>query len=152
MRWVDAPISGPTGTCAAFLGGDAADVARARRWIEAYAGTITHMGPLGAGQIAKSASQLVVAATIVAWDEALAYSRAAGLDAALFLDACTGAGSDSGARRHFGPEILEGRIERETVRNMIQDMDNVRDVAARAGRSMPLAEMIRSWLVKGQVP
>ena len=150
MSWVDAPVSGPTGTGVAFLGGDAADVARVRPWIACYAGTITHMGPLGAGQVAKSASQLVVAATIVAWSEALAYARVAGLDPALFLKACAGAGSDSGVRRHFGPELLAGKIEPESIRNMIKDMDIVGDVGGTSGQSTSLAGMVRSWLVKGE--
>jgi 3-hydroxyisobutyrate dehydrogenase len=150
MSWIDAPFSGPTGTGVAFLGGEAADVARVRPWIEAYAGTITHMGPIGAGQIAKSASQLVVATTISAWSEALAYTRAAGLDPALFLEACSGAGSDSGVRRHFGPELLAGKIEPESIRNMIKDMDIVSNVGGTAGQSMSLAAVVRSWLVKGE--
>ena len=149
MSWVDSPFSGPTGTGVAFLGGEAADVARVRPWIEAYTGTITHMGPLGAGQIAKSASQLVVATTISVWSEALAYAQAAGLDPALFLEACSGAGSDSGVRRHFGPELLAGKIAPESIRNMIKEMDIVREVADAAAAPTPLAAVVRSWLLKG---
>ena len=150
MSWVDAPVSGPTGTAAAFLGGDAEDIFCVVPWIAAYCGTITHMGPLGAGQIAKSASQLMVATTIFAWAEALAYARTAGLDPAVFLEACSGAGSDSGVRRHFGPELLAGKIEPETIRNMIADMDIVDDVGRTADQSTSLAAMVRSWLVKGE--
>ena len=149
MAWVDAPVSGPAGTCAVFLGGDAADVTRARPWIAAYAGTITHMGPQGSGQLAKSASQLVVAAAVVAWEEAVSYVRANGLDPAVFLDACVGAGSDSGVRGHFGAEIIAGQIAPETVRNFGKDMENVCDLAEGAAVSVPLARMLRSRFAKG---
>jgi 3-hydroxyisobutyrate dehydrogenase len=152
IRWVDAPISGPTGTGAAFLGGAEADVARARPFISAYAATVTHLGPLGAGQAAKSASQLVVAATIAAWSEALAYVEAAGLDAGRFLAACAGAGSDSSVRGHFAPELLAGRIAPKTIRNMIEDMETVRDVARGAALPVPIADLVRSWLGKGEAP
>jgi len=149
MAWVDAPVSGPTGTCAVFLGGAAADVARARPWIAAYAGTVTHMGSLGSGQLAKSASQLVVSAAVAAWEEAVAYVRANGLDPAEFLDACVGAGSDSGVRGHFGAEIIAGQIAPETVRNFGKDMENVCDLAEGAAVSVPLARMLRSRFAKG---
>jgi 3-hydroxyisobutyrate dehydrogenase len=150
MGWVDAPLSGPVGSCAAFLGGEAADVARVRLLIECYAGAITHMGPLGAGQLAKSASQLVVAAAIAAWGEALDYARALGLDPAALVEACVGAGSDSSVRGHFGPQLATGSLSRETIRNMIKDMGIVTEVARGARVSMPLAEVVRSRLGKGE--
>jgi 3-hydroxyisobutyrate dehydrogenase len=149
MAWVDAPVSGPAGTCAVFLGGEAGDVARARPWIAAYAGRITHMGPLGSGQIAKSASQLVVSATVAAWEEAIDYARANGLDPAAFLDACVGAGSDSGVRGHFGPDIVGGRLAPESLRNMSKDMEIVCDMARGSALSMPLAQVVRSRFAKG---
>jgi 3-hydroxyisobutyrate dehydrogenase len=149
MSWVDAPVSGPVDTGAAFLGGAADDVARVLPWIATYCGTITHMGPLGAGQLAKSASQSVICATIAAWGEAVDYIRALGLDPARFLSACTGAGSDSPVRGHFGPHVVAGTLEGETIRNMIKDMEIVRDVADAAAVPTPLAAVVRSRLGKG---
>jgi 3-hydroxyisobutyrate dehydrogenase-like beta-hydroxyacid dehydrogenase len=118
-------------------------------WIAAYCGTITHMGPLGAGQLAKSASQSVVCATIAAWAEAMDYARAVGLDPARFLSACTGAGSDSSVRAHFGPHVVAGTLEGETIRNMIKETEIIRDVADAAAVPMPLAEVVRSRIRKG---
>jgi 3-hydroxyisobutyrate dehydrogenase len=152
MSWVDAPVSGPVDTGAAFLGGDPDDVFRVLPWIATYCGTITHMGPLGAGQLARSASQSVICATIAAWAEAMDYVRALGLDPARFLSACTGAGSDSPVRGHFGPHVVAGTLEGETIRNMIKDMEIIRDVADAAAVPTPLAAVVRSRLGKGGDP
>src|SRR5262245_29079214 len=54
-RWIDAPVSGggrgaADGTLVAFVGGSAADVARARDFIACFAHRIVHLGPTGSGQ------------------------------------------------------------------------------------------------------
>ena len=55
---VDAPVSGGSegaerGTLTIFCGGSDADVARARTLLEAFGSRITHLGPSGAGQVAR---------------------------------------------------------------------------------------------------
>ena len=72
---MDAPVSGGTvgaeqGTLAIMAGGEAADVERARPVLEAL-GRLTHVGPHGAGQLAKLANQMIVGITIGAVAEAL---------------------------------------------------------------------------------
>jgi 3-hydroxyisobutyrate dehydrogenase-like beta-hydroxyacid dehydrogenase len=55
MRFVDAPESGGSegarqGTLSIMVGGDAADVERARPVLAAMGRTVTHIGPVGAGR------------------------------------------------------------------------------------------------------
>jgi 2-hydroxy-3-oxopropionate reductase len=74
IRLVDAPVSGGTegaaaGTLSIMVGGDAADVLRAARWLAAL-GSPVHLGSLGAGETAKACNQLIVAATMAAVAEA----------------------------------------------------------------------------------
>ena len=62
---VDAPVSGGSegavnGTLTVFLGGSAEAVAAAQPFLAAFAKTITHLGPLGAGQVGKAVNQLVI--------------------------------------------------------------------------------------------
>ena len=85
MGYLDAPVSGGAagaraGTLSILIGGDAADIERARPWLAAYGHNITHLGPSGAGQAAKSCNQVVFAAAVAAWVEVLPYARALGLD------------------------------------------------------------------------
>jgi 3-hydroxyisobutyrate dehydrogenase len=141
--WVDAPVSGsPGSTLAVFLGGEAADVARVRPWIANYARTMTHVGPLGTGQIAKSCNQAIVCATLAAWTEILAYARSLGLDPATLMTAVEGGGADSSVRRYFQSDLLTRRLPPETVRNLTKDLETVRDMAARASLPMQVNEAV----------
>src|SRR5438270_8112711 len=103
VAWVDAPVSGGAvgaraGSLSTFLGGDAGDVQRVSPWIAAYASRITHMGPVGSGQVAKSCNQAVVAATIGLWAEVIAYARRCGIDPDLLVDALQGGWAHSEIR------------------------------------------------------
>lgn len=68
---LDAPVSGGTvgaqaGTLAIMVGGKAADFQRAQG-VFSVLGRATHVGPHGAGQLAKLANQMIVGITIGAW-------------------------------------------------------------------------------------
>jgi 3-hydroxyisobutyrate dehydrogenase len=63
--WVDAPVSGgppasAAGTLTVMAGGDAADIERLRPFMADVAARFTHMGPVGAGLVAKMLNQLIV--------------------------------------------------------------------------------------------
>lgn len=84
IRVLDAPMSGgvagaAAGTLSLMVGGDPADVARARPVLETIGGTITHLGPLGAGSLAKLCNQVVVAGTLASLGEAFGLARAGGI-------------------------------------------------------------------------
>ena len=64
VGFVDAPVSGGSegavhATLTIFVGGEAADVERARPVLEAMGRTITHFGPAGSGQAVKAINQVV---------------------------------------------------------------------------------------------
>jgi 2-hydroxy-3-oxopropionate reductase len=92
---VDAPVSGgdvgaERGTLSIMAGGRREDVDRVRPFFEAMGTTVEHLGPLGAGQLAKACNQIVVAATITALSEALVLARKGGLDPRQVLDVLAG--------------------------------------------------------------
>jgi 3-hydroxyisobutyrate dehydrogenase len=143
--WVDAPVSGRPGeTLAVFLGGSEADVARVRPWISSYARSMTHVGPVGAGQIAKSCNQAIVCATLAAWAEVLAYAERLGLDPGTLMTAVEGGGAESSVRRHFLQNLLSRRLSSESMRNMTKDLAIVRDLAATAHLAMPVNEAVNA--------
>lgn len=81
---VDAPVSGGSegarkGTLSAFVGGTPEAVEAARPAMECFCGSITHLGPAGAGQAAKAVNQVLVAGTYVALAEALVLGEREGL-------------------------------------------------------------------------
>ena len=65
-----------------MVGGDAAAFARAKPLFEIMGKNIALLGAAGAGQDCKMANQIAVAVGMVAWVEALAYAKKAGLDPA----------------------------------------------------------------------
>jgi 2-hydroxy-3-oxopropionate reductase len=82
---LDAPVSGGDigareGTLTIMVGGPAAALERAQPVLEAIGKTITHVGESGAGQIAKAANQIMVAAQMVAMGELLIFAKKAGAD------------------------------------------------------------------------
>jgi 2-hydroxy-3-oxopropionate reductase len=82
---LDAPVSGGDigardGTLTIMVGGPAEALERARPALEAMGKTITHVGESGAGQIAKAANQIMVAAQMVAMGELLIFAKKAGAD------------------------------------------------------------------------
>ncbi len=91
---LDAPVSGGVGaqqgTLSIMVGGDAADVERARPLLEVLGKTIVHVGEAGAGQVVKACNQVVVAVTIAAVSEALVLGSKAGVDPERILDVLGG--------------------------------------------------------------
>jgi 2-hydroxy-3-oxopropionate reductase len=92
---LDAPVSGgdvgaQQGTLSIMVGGDAADVERARPLLEVLGKTIVHVGEAGAGQVVKACNQVVVAVTIAAVSEALVLGSKAGVDPERILDVLGG--------------------------------------------------------------
>jgi 2-hydroxy-3-oxopropionate reductase len=92
---LDAPVSGGDvgarqGTLSIMVGGEAADLDRARPVLEVLGATITHVGPAGAGQVVKACNQIVVAITYAAVSEALVLASGAGVDRAAVLDVLSG--------------------------------------------------------------
>ena len=92
---LDAPVSGGDvgarqGTLAIMVGGPVEALERVRPVLEATGKTITHVGDSGAGQIAKAANQIMVAAQMVAMGELLVFAQKAGADPQKVVEAIRG--------------------------------------------------------------
>ncbi|HEX5828783.1 MAG TPA: NAD(P)-dependent oxidoreductase, partial [Candidatus Limnocylindrales bacterium] len=87
IGFVDAPVSGGSegakhATLTIFVGGEEADVERARRVLAAMGRTITHFGPAGSGQAVKAINQVVLAGAYLGVAEGIVLALKAGLDPA----------------------------------------------------------------------
>ncbi|MCD4672198.1 MAG: NAD-binding protein [Anaerolineaceae bacterium] len=85
VRCLDAPVSGgdigaKKGTLSIMIGGPADALEEVLPILEAMGKSITHVGDAGAGQIAKAANQIMVAAQMVAMGELLILAQKAGAD------------------------------------------------------------------------
>ncbi len=108
---LDAPVSGgnagaEAGTLTIMAGGKAGDFERAAP-VFACLGRATHVGPHGAGQLAKLANQMIVGITIGAVAEALLLAAKGGADMARVREAIGGGFADSRILQLHGQRMLE---------------------------------------------
>lgn len=111
VHMLDAPISGGSegaakGTLSIMVGGEAEQVERAMPAFRAMGETITHVGPVGAGQTVKLVNQILVVGTMQAVSEALLFAEAADLDLQKTLDAVTGGAAGSWMLANRGPQVI----------------------------------------------
>lgn len=109
---LDSPVSGgPKGaedaTLTCMVGGDADAFARAGAILGAVGRTITHLGPAGAGQVCKSANQLLIACTMQAVGEALSLGIKAGLDPEAMRTALLGGSARSAVLEIHAKRMIE---------------------------------------------
>jgi 2-hydroxy-3-oxopropionate reductase len=92
---LDAPVSGGdigarNGTLSVMVGGPAEALEKVMPVFNAMGKTITHVGDSGAGQIAKAANQIMVAAQMVAMAELLIFTQKSGADPQKVIQAIKG--------------------------------------------------------------
>lgn len=100
VAMLDAPVSGGSegarlATLSIMVGGDAANVERARDVLGAMGSSVSHLGPLGAGQWTKAINQVILAGTYLAVAEGVTLALKAGLDAENVVRAIEGGAAGS---------------------------------------------------------
>ena len=146
LHHVDAPVSGGTvaaeaGTLAIMAGGEAADLARALPVLQ-YLGSTVHVGPHGAGQLAKLANQMIVGITIGAVSEALLMCAKGGADMAKVREAIGGGFARSRILELHGQRMVERDFApRATMTVQRKDMRNALDTAASMDFQAPITEL-----------
>ncbi len=146
--WVDAPVSGGSegaekATLAIMCGGSEADLARARPVLEAIGKTITHVGPVGAGQVAKAVNQVVIAGTYQALAEGIALSTKAGADPTRVLAAIAGGAARSWVLENRAPNMVADSYPLGfRLRLHRKDLAIALETARSEGASLPLAALV----------
>ena len=147
VEYVDAPVSG--GEPAArearltiMAGGSDAALARARPVLERLGTRITHVGEVGAGQVAKAANQIIVALTIGAVAEALTLAKRAGVDPARVREAIRGGFAESRILEVHGEKMVTGAFEPGgRVRIKRKDVDQALALARSLGLELPASAL-----------
>jgi 2-hydroxy-3-oxopropionate reductase len=149
---LDAPVSGGVqgaidATLAIMAGGKAEVLARVMPLLECLSQRIVHIGPHGAGQVAKACNQMIMVAAIQATAEAMRLAQAAGVDGAKVKQALSGGSA--------GSRVLEIMGERMVRRNFSagiearlhhKDYGLVLDAARKSGVYVPLTARIAQQL------
>ena len=110
---LDAPVSGgdigaKNGTLTIMVGGEAEALETVMPVFQAMGKTVTHVGEAGAGQVAKAANQIMVAAQMVAMGELLVFSKKAGVDPKKVVDAIKGGAAQCWSLDVKPPRLFDG--------------------------------------------
>ena len=117
-----------------LVGGDAEVLARVRPLLEPWTKAVHHLGPLGAGQVGKTANNLVHWAQISAITEALELARRGGVSVPVLRAALMDGPTDSRTLRE---------LEQMRLTWHAKDLENTADLANRVGMDIPVAETAR---------
>ena len=140
---LDAPVSGGDigareARLVIMVGGDADAFARAKPLFELMGKNIALLGGAGAGQHCKMANQIAIAVGMVAWCEALAYAKKAGLDPAAVHASISGGAAGGWAMTNLAPRALsENYAPGFYVKHILKDMRIALDSAAEMKLDVP---------------
>ncbi|MBE0531976.1 MAG: NAD(P)-dependent oxidoreductase [Rhodospirillales bacterium] len=149
---VDAPVSGGAkgaeeGTLSMMIGGDAGVVEKVRPILECMGKTLKHIGPVGAGQVAKTCNQLVIAGTMMACAEMVALCRKMGVDPSSVREALLGGGARSFVLENHAQRMIEEKFAPGfRARLMLKDMKLAAGVGASVGGFMPLTTLVAQMM------
>ncbi len=149
---LDAPVSGGEqgaidATLAIMVGGEAAVLERVRPLLDCLGQRIVHIGPNGAGQVAKACNQMIMVAAIQALAEAMRLASASGVDRGLVKNALAGGSAGSRVLEVMGERMviadyaagIEARLHHK-------DFGLLLEAARRVGAPTPLAAVVGQQL------
>ncbi len=147
VQSLDAPVSGGdigarNGTLTIMVGGPADALEKVIPIFMAMGKTVTHVGDSGAGQIAKAANQIMVAAQMVAMGELLVFAQKAGADPRKVVDAIKGGAAQCWTLDVKPPRLFSGNRQPGFKAAMqLKDMKIIQDTAAEYGIVLPSATL-----------
>ena len=143
VTMLDAPVSGGDigairGTLTIMVGGSEDGLNQALPVLEAIGSTITHVGRLGDGQIAKAANQIMVAAQMVALGELLIFAQKAGADPEKVVQAIRGGAAACWSLENKPQRLFKGNREPGfKAAMMAKDLNIVTETAREYGIPVP---------------
>lgn len=149
---LDAPVSGGVqgaidATLAIMAGGEAAVLEKVRPLLDCLGRRIVHVGPNGAGQVAKACNQMIMVAAIQAVAEAMRLAGAAGVDCGKVRQALAGGSAGSRVLEVMGERMvrrdfaagIEARLHHKDYGLLLQ-------AARESGVPLPLTAVVGQQL------
>ena len=138
LRLIDAPVvfgalGAQEGNLLSLCGGDFSDVERARPVMLSYSRGVEHVGPLGAGQLAKTCNNLLHWIHCVANFETLAIAKRFGVDAQRMREVLMKCPGDNGTLRRWDSTRFTWQEK---------DMDFVVELAQNGELVLPLSGQV----------
>ena len=148
LPMLDAPVSGGEpkavdGTLSVMVGGDRSVFDQVKDVLADMATSVTYVGGIGAGNIAKLANQVVVALNIAAVSEALVLAQKAGVDPQAVVQAIRGGLAGSAVLDAKAPMMLEHNFRPGFRINLhIKDLLNALDTSHDVDAPLPLTAAV----------
>ncbi len=143
IKMLDAPVSGgpegaQNGTLAIMVGGDAADFKKALPIMDIMGKTVTHVGPIGAGQVTKAINQIIISGTYLSVAEGLTLGMKAGLDMQKVIGAISGGAASSWVLHNRGINVVNNTYPLGfRVKLHHKDLKIALDTARELGATLP---------------
>lgn len=148
VAFMDAPVSGgqagaENGQLTVMAGGDAETFDRAAPVIESYARAITHIGPVGSGQLAKMVNQICIAGVVQGLAEGLHFAMRAGLDPAVVIESISQGAAQSWQMENRWRTMVDGEFDFGfAVDWMRKDLGIVLDEASNNGANLEVTSLV----------
>ena len=148
IDYLDAPVSGGTigaeeGSLAIMIGGDQKVFNKAEDLLKTM-GNPTLVGPVGSGQVAKLANQIVVGLTIGAVAEAVTLCEKAGADPIKMISALSGGWADSKVLQTHGKRMINKDFSpKGKTSTHLKDMNNILECANNFNTHLPISNLVK---------
>ncbi len=145
--YIDAPVSGgeigaSDGTLTIMAGGSTESIQRAIPLFNVLGSKFTHVGDIGAGQIAKAANQIIVGLSIGAVAEALTLAKSAGADPSKVREALMGGFAGSRILEVHGQRMIEENFRPGgKITTQHKDLVQALELAALYGLDLPATKL-----------
>lgn len=155
-RFVDAPVSGGqqgaiNGQLTIMCGGSVTDITDAELIIRHYARAITHMGPVGNGQLTKMVNQICVAGLVQALAEGMHFAEKANLDVEKAMEAVSQGAASSWQMLNRHKTMIAGEYEHGfAVDWMRKDLAICQNEARLTGATLPVTGLVDQFYAEVQ--
>jgi 2-hydroxy-3-oxopropionate reductase len=145
---LDAPVSGGepkavAGTLAIMVGGPQEVFDKVKDILTAMGSSVTRVGDIGSGNVAKLANQIIVALNIAAMSEAMVLATKAGVEPERVFQAIRGGLAGSTVLDAKMPLALKGNFKPGfRIELHIKDLANALDTAHELGVPVPLSSVV----------
>jgi 2-hydroxy-3-oxopropionate reductase len=160
VAMLDAPVSGGEpkaiqGTLAIMVGGPEDVFEKVKGLLGAMGSSVTRIGEIGSGNIAKLANQIIVALNIAAMSEAMALAAKSGANPETVYQAIRGGLAGSAVLDAKMPMVLKGnfkpgfRIELH-IKDLLNALDTAHDVGVPVPLTSGVMEILQALRVDGK--
>jgi len=156
VGFLDAPVSGgqagaESGQLTVMVGGADDNFGRAAPVMDCYSKAITHIGPVGTGQMAKMVNQICIAGVVQGLAEGLHFAKKAGLDPAIVVESISKGAAQSWQMENRWQTMVSDEFDFGfAVDWMRKDLAIALDEAKDNGAHLELAQLVDRFYAEVQ--